>query len=327
MGAGACPGEVRRISPVANARVIPDALDPEETLEIERRWLPKAAVLAIAAGLMPVLALVLQVLTTRGLPSDIGTVKTVAQSLTIYGAGEQGAGLIGEQAELASHLGDNAVLMAAGGAVSAIGGLLIAPVLAGLLRSAWRRRPSFSRRFIWLPIVGGVVFGLATLASSIYGAMELADFAKLAPAQQTNDAALDALTARQDDLRPVLYAAMLGQMLIAVGIGSAALSAMNVGLLTRLMGFLGIMVAAASLLPLDQQGMLRALWLLALGVVLLGKLPGGRPAAWEAGTPQPWPTRAEMMEAAERAREAQQSEIADPAPKPKAGSGGRKRRK
>ena len=112
-------------------------------------------------------------------------------------------------------------------------------------------------------------------------------------------------------------------MLIAVGIGSAALSAMNVGLLTKVMGFLGVLLAVLVVVPIfDQQGFLRAFWFIAIGVTLLGKWPGGRPAAWETGLPQPWPTRAEMMEAAERAREAQRTELDEPAPKPKAGGSG-----
>lgn len=328
MGVG--PVRVRSVEfrPVANARVIPDALDPAETVAIEQRWLPKAGILAIIAGILPLIGIALQISTSRGIPNEVETVKTVAQSLTIYGAGEQGAGLSGAQAQIAAHYGDNAALIVLATALAGLSLICMGPVLYGLLRSAWRRRPSFPRWFFWAPVVGSVMFGVGTTVAMGYGAIKMSDFASLAPELQTNWAASDALNAARDDLGWLSIVSVIGQMLVAVGIGSASLSAMNVGLLTRLMGFLGVMLAVLVVVPLlDQQGMLRAFWFIALGVMLLGKLPGGRPAAWETGTPQPWPTRAEMMEAAERAREAQQSELADPAPKPKAGSGGRKRRK
>jgi hypothetical protein len=313
---------------VANARVIPDALDPEETLEIERRWLPKAGILAIVAGILPLIAIVLQISTSRGIPNEVEKVKTVAQSLTIYGAGEQGAGLAGAQAQIAEHYGNNALSIVLATLFAGLSLVCISPVLYGLLRSAWRRRPSFPRWFFWAPVVGSLLFAVGTTVAMAYGASKMSDFAALAPEMQTNWAASDALNAARDDLGALSILAVLGQMLVAVGIGSAALSAMNVGLLTRVMGFLGVMLAVLVVVPLlDQQGLLRAFWFIAIGVTLLGKWPSGRPAAWETGTPQPWPTRAEMMEAAERAREAQQSELDEPAPKPKAGSGGRKRRK
>lgn len=312
---------------MASTRAIPDALDPEETLTIERGWLPKAGLVAIVAGILPLIALVLQTMATSGMSNDVGDVKSVAQSLTVYGAGEQGAGLAGRQVEIATHLGDNAALMIAVAVVSALSLVLIGPVLMGLLRSAWRRRPSFPRWFFWAPVVGGLAFGIGTTVAMAYGALELADFASLPAAERTNAAAIDALNARADDLGGVLIVTVIGQMLVAIGIGSAALSAMNVGLLTKLMGFLGVILAAITVLSfLDQQGLLRAFWFIALGVTLLGKWPSGRPAAWETGKAEPWPTRAQLMEAAERAREAQQSEADVPAPKPKAGSG-RKRRK
>ncbi len=312
---------------MAQPRAIPDALDPTETLAIEQRWLPRAGILAIIAGILPLISIALQVITSRGIPNEVEKVKTVAESLTVFASGEQGAGLSGAQAQIAIHYGDNAPLIVAATALSGLSLICIGPVLFGLLRSAWRRRPSFPRWFFWAPIIGSLAFAIGTTVAMAYGGIKLADFAALEPALQTNAGAYDALNAARENLTGLSYVSVFGQMLVAVGIGSAALSAMNVGLVTKLMGFLGVLLAVLVVVPIfDQQGFLRAFWFIAIGVTLLGKWPGGRPAAWETGTPQPWPTRAEMMEAAERAREAQQSELDAPAPKPKAGSA-RKRRK
>lgn len=264
----------------------------------------------------------------RGIPNDVGQVKTVAQSLVTYAADQQGEGLHGAQAQIAVHYGENAILVTLATVLTGLSFIVAAPVLYGLLRSSWRRRPSFPRWFMWAPVVGGVAFGLGTSIAMAYGASKLSDFSSLAPQLQTNIAATDALNAARDDLGALSIVSVLGQMLVAVGIGAAALSAMNTGLLTRVMGVIGVLLALLVVVPVvDQQGFLRAFWLIALGVTLLGRWPGGLPPAWKTGLPQPWPSRAMQLEAAERARAQKAASDERPAPKPKANSGERKRRK
>lgn len=314
------------------ARTIPDAHDPAETVALERRWLPRAGILAILAGVLPVVGLILQNLATAGIDNDITKIKSVAQSLTTYGDGAGTAGLQGGQAEIAAHYGDQWLLIALGGVLSGVGTMLMAPVLFFLLRAAWRRRPSFPRWFFWAPLVGGLAFGIGSIIAIVYQAVQFHDFAQLSVAQQTNGAANDALLAARNDLTGLSFVTVIGQLFVAVGLGAAALSAMNVGLLTRVIGSIGVLLAVLVILPLiQQQEFLRAFWLIALGFTLLGRWPGGRPQAWESGEPRPWPSRAQMIEAAERAREAKASADGGtddaPAPKPKAGGNSRRRRK
>lgn len=316
------------------ARTIPDALDPAETVALERPWLPKAGVLAILAGVLPVIGLILQSLATRGIDNDITQIKSVAQALTTYGEGGAGTGLKGGQAQIAAHYGDEWVLIALGGVLTGLGAILMAPVLFGLLRAAWRRRPSFPRWFFWAPLVGGLAFGIGSIVAIVYQAVQFHDFAQLPIAEQTNGAANDALLAARNDLTGLSFVTVIGQLFVAVGLGAASLSAMNVGLVTRVIGSIGVLLAVLVILPLiPQQEFLRAFWLIAVGFTLLGRWPGGRPAAWESGEPRPWPSRAQLMEAAERAKAAQQGTATDadddaaPAPKPKAGGAGRRRRK
>ena len=79
---------------------------------------------------------------------------------------------------------------------------------------------------------------------------------------------------------------------------SSALNAMRVGLLTRFMGVLGVIVgvAVALILPIDQQGIIRVFWLAALGVLFLGRWPTGMPKAWATGEAEPWPTQQQLRE-------------------------------
>jgi hypothetical protein len=77
---------------------------------------------------------------------------------------------------------------------------------------------------------------------------------------------------------------------------------MRVGLLTRFTGFLGMIVGGTLILPLDQFGIIRSFWLIAVGLMILGRLPGGRPPAWSKGEAVPWPTQQQLREQREAAR-------------------------
>lgn len=313
---------------------IPDPLDPEETLRIERPWRPRLAIMAILAGVLPMIANVLQILATRDLPRDPKTVVSVPDALTSYASGSQGGGLHGFQAEQVAAYGDEAGLIVASSVATAIGLLLAAPVLHGLLRGAFRRRPSFPKWFLWLPFIGVTIFAIGSSLGLSYRAIHMSDFAGLPLAEQTNHAASDAFQSAGDDLGPLLAVSGVAQMLFAVSIGAAGLSAMNVGLITRAMGIIGVILAVLVVIPIvDQQGFLRSFWLIAIGFLLLNRWPGGRPVAWDDGRPHPWPTRAEQMEALERAAAAKKNQTSpaqdgdEPAPTPKSSGNRRKRRK
>jgi hypothetical protein len=71
---------------------------------------------------------------------------------------------------------------------------------------------------------------------------------------------------------------------------------MRTGLLTRFFGVLGILSGLLLVLPIDQPGIIRSFFLIALGLMFLGKWIGGRPPAWSTGTAQPWPSQQEMRE-------------------------------
>lgn len=313
---------------------IPDAMPAEETVELERRWLPLAGLLAIASGILPVIGLVLQTIASRGIQDDVDQVVSVGQALSTYADGQGGTGIAGRQAEIVAHYGEQWILVSLAAICTGLGLVLAIPVLYGLIRAAWRRRPSFPRWFLWTPAVGGLLFGIATMVALIYQAVQYHDFTQLAPAAQVNGAANDALNAAQEDLSFLQLAGGIGSLFTAVGFGAAALSAMNVGLLTKVIGSIGVLLAFLVVVPLlGQQGsVLRAFWFIAVGLTLLGRWPGGRPPAWDSGEPMPWPTRAQVLEEAERARgggrasDAAPSDAA-PAPKPKASSGGRKKRR
>jgi hypothetical protein len=83
----------------------------------------------------------------------------------------------------------------------------------------------------------------------------------------------------------------VGTLGVAGAFIMVSLRSMRVGLLTRMMGIVGIISGVLFLIPLTPLPVIQALWLVFFGATLLGF--GGRPLpeAWTAGEARPWPPR------------------------------------
>jgi hypothetical protein len=80
-----------------------------------------------------------------------------------------------------------------------------------------------------------------------------------------------------------------GMLALIFSLIYAPLWAVRTGLLTRFFGTLG-MALGASLLFILQIALLGVLcWLVYFGLLLFGRVPAGRPPAWDAGEAIPWP--------------------------------------
>lgn len=84
--------------------------------------------------------------------------------------------------------------------------------------------------------------------------------------------------------RALLLPALLGMV---TGMVFINLWAMRTGLLTRFMASFG-MALGVSLILLPFSQLVLIMWFLALGLILIGRWPGGRPPAWDAGKAIPW---------------------------------------
>jgi len=94
--------------------------------------------------------------------------------------------------------------------------------------------------------------------------------------------------------------------------------AMRTGLLSRFWGSLGMALGIATLF-----GMVFFLlaWLIYFALLVIGKLPNGRPPAWEAGEAVPWPTPGERVAAEMEPEDGWDDDEPDPDP------GGEKRKR
>jgi hypothetical protein len=191
--------------------------------------------------------------------------------------------------------------------------------LSVLVRAARDRKPEIPAFLPVAVLVAGILLGLATATTQILNVISAGDFVSGGDQSQ----------AAVEELRGSVGLQILQSLglfaLFALSFGGylyGALNAMRVGLLTRFMGVLGIIVGVAPilgvLLPVAGSGfpIVQAFWLIGLGLIYLDRWPGGVPPAWSAGEARPWPTQLELREA--RDRERLEREGAAPADEPDA---------
>ena len=133
----------------------------------------------------------------------------------------------------------------------------------------------------------------------------------------------------------------LGNLLLAVGVILVALSAMRVGLVTRLVGYTGVISGALFIIGVPVlTPVIQGYWLAATAVVLARRWPSGDPPAWDSGVAVPWVPmqRAQPDQRGTRAQRERRKRVSDqevlsavdknqtPPPNPGAGRSKRKRR-
>jgi hypothetical protein len=275
-------------------------MEPQERLEYEARVRTRQVLLAGAAGVLVILAVLVQ------LPG--AHVKVNESTL----------GLITEHKRIALDL--------TGAVLSGLGSVALGWTLQYLFGAARARDPRVRPTFMGqvalaagvIAAVGGVGYALATAHA--------ADEFVSSGSQQTWLQAHSLLTRTWIVLPQI--AAYLGAFLIAISLVLVSLSAMRVGLLPRFMGYLGIIAGVLTILPLVPIPIVEAYWLVAVAYLLSGRWPSGVPPAWTSGQAVPWPSSQELRAArAQSAGRAPRSKraprpVAQPAPQPAGARGG-----
>ncbi len=81
---------------------------------------------------------------------------------------------------------------------------------------------------------------------------------------------------------------LAGRIGFIFGVVYTSLWAMRTGLLTRFMGTLGMALGAGIILT-EFAIVALVFWMVWVGLIILNRLPAGRPPAWDTGEAQPWP--------------------------------------
>jgi hypothetical protein len=275
------------------------APDPQEVVADEARRRTPAAVAAILAGLLTIGVSVYIGIVYADLPSV-----TLAQTLAPLvneGAPPDVSPVIVELA----FVDENAGAIVLGAILNGLGLVAAGFALSVLVRAARHRKPEIPAFLPAAVLVAGVLLGLANATTQILNVISAGDFVSGGDQSQ----------AAVENLRGGVGLQVLQSLglfaLFVLSFGGylyGALNAMRVGLLTRFMGVLGIIVGVAPilgvLLPVAGSGfpIVQAFWLIGLGLIYLDRWPGGVPPAWSAGEARPWPTQLELREARDRER-------------------------
>ncbi|MBU6336832.1 MAG: hypothetical protein KGR19_03320 [Acidobacteria bacterium] len=280
----------------AKAKPVPQPADPEATLAWEAANRTRATACAWGAGLLTLLGAVVTGLGISGLPNYDAEVVTIPDAMRDLAAGQPiPPGRLALQVE---WLGDHATVPIIGAVIYGIGSLLIFGAFVYLFKATRARNPRFTQLALVAGAAGIVMFAVGRTTAEISRYIGASGFAG-----GGNQAASEALTGGSFFVAQIIW--QLGAFAAGFGFVLLGLNAMRAGLLTRFMGVLAMIVGVTFILPIDQQGVIRAFWLIALGFLLALKWPGGAPKAWLTGEAEPWPSateqRAQRAAAAEAA--------------------------
>ena len=242
----------------------------DDQLQWEARWAVPAAIASFGA------ALLLVVSATIFFPKD-----------------RKG---IGRAPDLLLSVHDQSGAYLTSAVLTALAALLLLAVFYYLFRAVVARGGGVPKWFVYLVYAAPVLFAIGSVVYALQ-ATDIADeFASGTPirGQAGEDRAKDL-----SDISPVLVAAQTaGTVGVAFLFVMLPLRARRVGLLTPFMGILGAIAGALIVFQLaGVSAIVQGFWLAALGLIFLGRWPGGRGPAWETGDAQPWPSA--------RARQAQ----------------------
>jgi hypothetical protein len=235
-------------------------MTPEQRLEYEARVRTRQVVLAVAAGILVMAAVLVQI----GGPH----VKVNEQTL----------GLVTENKRFTRDL--------IGSIFSALAFFALAWTLGYLWGCVRFREPNVKPRFAGpLAVAGGVLSGISVVVYVVAYGSQAHQFVN--NGSQTYPEANALLT------KPFVVVPQItndfGLLLVAVGLVLVSLNAMRVGLLTKFLGYLGIIAGILTIIPLVPIPIVEAYWLLALAYLLSGRWPSGVPPAWTTGRAERWP--------------------------------------
>ena len=289
-----------------------EALPPEDVLAVEAERNNGAGYAALAAALLVLFGGI----ALQSIYSDIPHVALIDSLRDVAG---QDIGRPGLLTDKVIFYDDKALSLILVSIVQAIGALCTGYALVRLYEATAGRGAVVPRFSKLLAMFGAVATALGYVALQVIAAILSHDF--VTGSDKSTQAAHDAL--RSGGLVAAQFVGFVGTLCLALAFILIPLHAMRVGLLTRFLGILGILVGVLLVVPIGSPvPVVQAFWLAALGIVLLGRWPGGSPPAWETGRAQPWPSQQEIREQREPGRraDAEAPEPAADAPEAPAGT-------
>jgi hypothetical protein len=273
----------------------------EETLAWEAEKRPRIAAIAVAGGIFTLAGNVLLTATTSGGPTqDDGFISlTEAVGARVEGRAPEGPSL---SVRAADFLGDKVALLSVSTILTSLSALCLALLIIYLWRAATARTDAVGRLPYYAAVAALVLIPLGHTLWQIGRWIGSANFADAS--ERTAGAARDITASAPIGIGFLLDS--LGTFALAVAVVIVCLNAMRVGLLTRFFGVLGIIIGVLPIFSmvggyqLDQPGIIRAFWMVAVGLLIAGRIK--QPPAWQTGRAEPWPTQQQLREQRDAAR-------------------------
>jgi hypothetical protein len=274
------------------------SLKPEEIVAQESAGRLRATLAAFAAAVLMMTGVIVEqaTLSDRPVVFLVDALRDAAGQPLPGGTGLTSAGLL--------YRDDHATGLIAVGFLLAFAALALIPVLLYLYRAVKVRREEIPGVALIMAIGGPIFLAVAELSLRIGLVATAHDFAT--SADHSSKAAHDAQHAG------IVLAGYIMHVPAFIAVGFAfvliCLNAMRAGLLTRFMGVLGIITGVLFVVRIGSPQIVQTFWLIAVGALISGRLPGGLPAAWTEGKAVPWPSQrdlARVREAAEQQRDAE----------------------
>ncbi|HWX44192.1 MAG TPA: hypothetical protein VNY52_02600 [Solirubrobacteraceae bacterium] len=261
--------------------------------ESERRV--RLGVPAVAGGVLYLLGGITVSATLKALPT-VGVLQGLAPALR----GEANPAVSPGAAEV-RFISHHAFGLVAGNVLQALAVLFLVLVLLFLLGTIRFRRPQTSSLAHPLVLGGGAVMVLVSIVHPAAQAVNANNFT--AGHDFSTEAVNQALT-HGALLEATQYLGLLGGLTLAAGTVIVMLGGSRTGILPRWMMMLGIFSALLAFTPFglalgSAQQLIPSFWMVGIGILLMGRWPGGDPPAWAAGEARPWPSSADAR--AERA--------------------------
>ena len=254
---------------------------------------------SIAGGVLFLLGGVIVTTTLRPLPT-VGAIQGLAPALR----GEANPTVSPGAAEV-RFIDHHAFGLIAGNLLQAVAIFFLVAILLFLLGAVRFRRPETSSIARPLVLSGGAVMVFVSIAHPVAQVLNAHNFVD--GHDFTAEAVNHALT-QSTVLEISEYLGLLGGLALAAGMVVVTLGATRTGLMARWMMYLGIFAALLAFTPFglalgEVQQLIPAFWMVSLGILLIGRWPGGDPPAWAAGEARPWPSQGQLR----AEREAQRS--------------------
>ncbi len=274
---------------------MPSADEIRQQVERESARRGRLGVPAFAGGFLYFLSAIVVTATLSSAPT-VGLVQGLAPALS----GEANPAVSPRASEV-KYISHHALTLIAASTLAAIAiGALVLVLLLLLDATRWRRPETWSAARP-LVLFGGVAVALFALlppegfAKQVARAIEAHNFAS--GHDFSSQAIEQALTTGTVNVLLQSLGLFAG-LALAVGMIAVIVNAMRVGLLTRWMMILGIFMAVLAFTPFglafgSVRQLLSGFWLVATGILYMGRWPNGDPPAWAAGEARPWPTQAE----------------------------------